>query len=79
MRELSIPTRKTNPIHNDVLENTIILHIDQLKRDSTTKRKIDYLGSFLSSNRTNRDRIRPILEMSFQIFLNVNVSTIHRM
>ncbi|MBA0849183.1 hypothetical protein Goshw_012577 [Gossypium schwendimanii] len=37
-----------------------ISHIDQSKRDSTTKRKIDYLGSFISSNGTNRDRIRPI-------------------
>ena len=36
-----------------------ISHIDQSKRDSTTKRKIDsLLGSFLSSNWTNRDRIR---------------------
>ena len=52
MRELSIPTRETNPIHNDVLENTIILHIDQSKRDSTTKRKIYSLGpSFLQTER----------------------------
>ncbi|KAG5606024.1 hypothetical protein H5410_027516 [Solanum commersonii] len=41
------------------------------QRDSTTKRKIDSLGSFLSSNGTKRDRIRPIPEMPFWIFLNV--------
>ena len=29
MRELSIPTKKTNPIHNDVLKNTIFLLLDQ--------------------------------------------------
>ncbi|KAF1854527.1 hypothetical protein Lal_00043420 [Lupinus albus] len=38
-----------------------ISHIDQSKRDSTTKRKIDsLLGFFLSSNGTNKDRIRAI-------------------
>jgi hypothetical protein len=29
MRELRIPTRKTNPIHNDVPENTTFLLLDQ--------------------------------------------------
>ncbi|KAG5606352.1 hypothetical protein H5410_027844 [Solanum commersonii] len=42
-----------------------------VQRDSTMKIKIDYLGSFLSSNRTKRDRIRSILEMPFWIFLNI--------
>ncbi|KAK4730108.1 hypothetical protein R3W88_023096 [Solanum pinnatisectum] len=37
---------------------------------TTMKRKIDSLGSFVSSNGTKRDRIRPILEMPFWIFLN---------
>jgi hypothetical protein len=29
MRELRIPTKKTNPIHNDVLENATFLLLDQ--------------------------------------------------
>jgi len=33
-------------------------YTDQSKRDSTTKRKINSLGSFFSSNGTNRARIR---------------------
>ncbi|MCD9559622.1 hypothetical protein HAX54_017688 [Datura stramonium] len=41
------------------------------KRDQQRKRKIDSLGSFLSSNGTKRDRIRPIPGMPFWIFLNV--------
>ena len=29
MRELSIPSKKANPIHNDVLKNTIFFLLDQ--------------------------------------------------
>ena len=36
MRELSIPTRKTNQIHNDVSENTIFLLLDQPSREANT-------------------------------------------
>ncbi|KAI3832215.1 hypothetical protein MKW92_006399 [Papaver armeniacum] len=54
-------------ISNEDLEYHTLIN----QRDSTTKRKIDSLGSFLSSNGTNREKIRPILEMSFWIFLNV--------
>ena len=36
MRELSIPTRKTNPIHNDVPENTIFLLLDQPSGEANT-------------------------------------------
>lgn len=36
MRELRIPTRKTNPIHNDVLENTIFLLLDQPLGEANT-------------------------------------------
>jgi hypothetical protein len=36
MRELRIPTRKTNPIHNDVLENTIFLLLDQPSGEEKT-------------------------------------------
>ena len=36
MRELSIPTRKTNRIHNDVLKNTIFLLLDQSSGEANT-------------------------------------------
>jgi hypothetical protein len=36
MRELRIPTRKTNPIHNDVLENTIFLLLGQPSGEEKT-------------------------------------------
>ena len=36
MRELSIPTRKTNPIHNNVLKNTIFLLLDQSSGEANT-------------------------------------------
>lgn len=36
MRELSIPTKKTNPIHNDVPENTIFLLLDQPSGEANT-------------------------------------------
>ena len=36
MRELRIPTRKTNPIHNDVPENTIFLLLDQPSGEANT-------------------------------------------
>lgn len=36
MRELRIPTRKTNPIHNDVPENTKFLLLDQPSGDANT-------------------------------------------
>ena len=36
MRELSIPTRKTNPIHNDVPEKTIFLLLDQPSGEANT-------------------------------------------
>lgn len=36
MRELSIPTRKTNPIHNDVPENTTFLLLDQPSGEANT-------------------------------------------
>ena len=36
MRELSIPTRKTNPIHNEVPENTIFLLLDQPSGEANT-------------------------------------------
>jgi len=36
MRELRIPTRKTNPIHNDVPEKTIFLLLDQPSGEANT-------------------------------------------
>ena len=36
MRELRIPTRKTNTIHNDVLENTIFLLLGQPSGEEKT-------------------------------------------
>lgn len=36
MRELRIPTRKTNPIHNDVPENTTFLLLDQPSGEEKT-------------------------------------------
>jgi len=36
MRELRIPTRKTNPIHKDVPENTIFLLLDQPSGEANT-------------------------------------------
>ena len=36
MRELRIPTRKTNPSHNDVPENTIFLLLDQPSGEANT-------------------------------------------
>jgi len=36
MRELSIPTRKTNPSHNDVPENTTFLLLDQPSGEANT-------------------------------------------
>ena len=36
MRELRIPTRKTNPIHNDVPENTAFLLLDQPSGEANT-------------------------------------------
>jgi len=36
MRELRIPTRKTNPIHNDVPENTTFLLLDQPSEEANT-------------------------------------------
>ena len=39
MRELSIPTRKTNPIHNDVLENTIFLLFDQSSGEANRRKE----------------------------------------
>ena len=36
MRELRIPTRKTNPIHNDVPENTTFLLLDQPSGEANT-------------------------------------------
>jgi len=37
MRELRIPTRKTNPIHNDVPENTTFLLLDQPSGEEKTR------------------------------------------
>jgi hypothetical protein len=37
MRELRIPTRKTNPIHNEVPENTIFLLLDQPSGEVNTR------------------------------------------
>lgn len=37
MRELSIPTRKTNPIHNDVPENITFLLLDQPSGEEKTR------------------------------------------
>ena len=39
MRELSIPTRKTNPIHNDVPENTIFLLLDQPSGEANRRKE----------------------------------------
>lgn len=36
MREFRIPTRNTNPIHNDVPENTIFLLLDQPSGEANT-------------------------------------------
>ena len=36
MRELRIPTRKTNPIHNDVPENTTFLLLNQPSGEEKT-------------------------------------------
>ena len=36
MRELRIPTRKTNPIHNDVPENKTFLLLDQPSGEANT-------------------------------------------
>ncbi|KAL4198725.1 hypothetical protein AMTRI_Chr03g47490 [Amborella trichopoda] len=36
MRELRIATKKTNPIHNDVPENTIFLLLDQPSEEANT-------------------------------------------
>jgi hypothetical protein len=36
MRELRIATRKTNPIHNDVPENTTFLLLDQPSEEANT-------------------------------------------
>ena len=36
MRELRIPTKKTNPIHNDVPENTTFLLLDQPSGEANT-------------------------------------------
>ncbi len=37
MRELRIPTKKTNPIHNDVPANRIFLLLDQLSGEANTR------------------------------------------
>ena len=37
MRELRIATRKTNPIHNDVPENTTFLLFDQPSGEANTR------------------------------------------
>ncbi|KAK8943322.1 hypothetical protein KSP40_PGU004894 [Platanthera guangdongensis] len=36
MRELRVATRKTNPIHNDVPENTTFLLLDQSSEEANT-------------------------------------------
>jgi hypothetical protein len=36
MRELRIPTKNTNPIHNDVPENTIFFLLDQPSGEANT-------------------------------------------
>jgi hypothetical protein len=36
MKELRIPTRKTNPIHNEELENTTFLLLDQPLGEAST-------------------------------------------
>ena len=36
MRELSIPSKKANPIHNDVLKNTIFFLLDQSLGEANT-------------------------------------------
>ena len=36
MRELSIPSKKANPIHNDVLKNTIFFLLDQSSGEANT-------------------------------------------
>ncbi|KAK4585398.1 hypothetical protein RGQ29_022880, partial [Quercus rubra] len=36
MRELGMPTKKTNPIHNDLLENTTFFLFDQSSGEANT-------------------------------------------
>ncbi len=36
MKELRIPTRKTNPIHNETTENMTFLLLDQPSREAST-------------------------------------------
>jgi len=50
MRELRIPTRKTNQIHNDVPENTTFLLLDQQSGEKKTiyvqlSRRLGHLSS----------------------------------
>ncbi|MCE0481301.1 hypothetical protein HAX54_038953 [Datura stramonium] len=57
--------------HLDSISNEDSEYHTLIIKEIQQQRKIDSLGSFLSSNGTKRDRIRPIPEMPFWIFLNV--------
>lgn len=55
----TLPTRKTNPIHNDVAENATFLLLDQPSREANTMgtliSKIDELGTkFPLNQQTHR-------------------------
>lgn len=55
----TLPTRKTNPIHNDVAENATFLLLDQPSREANTTAtlisKIDELGTkFPLNQQTHR-------------------------
>lgn len=60
MRELRIPTRKTNPIHNDLLESTTFLSLDQPSREAnamgTLISKIDEIA--INAETTNWKAIK---------------------
>lgn len=76
MRELRIPTRKTNPIHNDVPENTTFLLLDQpsgeAKATGTLISKIDEVA--INAKTANWKAI-----VMFQILQSINKRTIYHL
>lgn len=62
MRELRIPTRKTNPIHNDVPENTTFLLLDQPSgKANTTGTLINKINEVAINAKTANWKTRVIL------------------
>ncbi|MDD0245697.1 hypothetical protein PSY47_23215, partial [Shigella flexneri] len=62
MRELRIPTRKTNPIHNDVPENTTFLLLDQPSgKENTTGTLINKINEVAINAKTANWKTRVML------------------